>query len=90
MSCIEVKTNSKSLTNIFCFLSFCNRFYVNLQKGKTIYPHPQITLHFNSRIFYGVCAPYVVMNCWKNGSWEHEERHEGHLSWMPGRDFLLT
>ncbi|XP_076620786.1 galectin-8 isoform X1 [Colletes latitarsis] len=65
-------------------------FYVNLQKGKMIYPHPIITFHFNPRFMYGNCAPYVVMNCWMNGSWAHEERHEGHLSWMPGRDFLLT
>ncbi|XP_043251386.1 galectin-9-like isoform X3 [Colletes gigas] len=65
-------------------------FYVNLQKGKMIYPHPIITFHFNPRFMYGNCAPYVVMNCWMNGSWAHEERHDGHLSWMPGRDFLLT
>ncbi|XP_031835124.1 galectin-8 isoform X2 [Nomia melanderi] len=65
-------------------------FYVNLQKGKMIYPHPIIALHLNPRFLYGSSAPYVVMNCWSNGSWEHEERHEGHLSWMPGRDFLLT
>ncbi|XP_020290707.1 galectin-9-like [Pseudomyrmex gracilis] len=64
-------------------------FYVNLQKGKTIYPHPIIPLHLNPRFLYGSSAPYVVMNCW-NGAWGHEERHQGHLSWMPGRDFLLT
>lgn len=66
------------------------RFYVNLQKGKTIYPHPVIPLHLNPRFLYGSNAPYVVMNCWNNGAWSHEERHQGHLSWMPGRDFLLT
>lgn len=65
-------------------------FYVNLQKGKAIYPHPIIALHLNPRFSYGSSAPYVVMNCWINGSWGHEERHHGHLSWMPGRDFLLT
>ncbi|EZA48981.1 hypothetical protein DMN91_011575 [Ooceraea biroi] len=65
-------------------------FYVNLQKGKTIYPHPIIPLHLNPRFLYGSSAPYVVMNCWSNGAWSHEERHQGQLSWMPGRDFLLT
>ncbi|XP_077255256.1 galectin-4 [Temnothorax americanus] len=65
-------------------------FYVNLQKGKAIYPHPVIPLHLNPRFLYGTSAPYVVMNCWNNGVWSHEERHQGHLSWMPGRDFLLT
>ncbi|XP_011647063.2 galectin-related protein B-like [Pogonomyrmex barbatus] len=64
-------------------------FYVNLQKGKTIYPHPIIPLHLNPRFLYGNSAPYVVMNCWNCGTWAHEERHQGHLSWMPGRDFLL-
>ncbi|XP_060814297.1 galectin-6-like [Bombus pascuorum] len=65
-------------------------FYVNLQKGKAVYPHPAIALHLNPRFLYGSSAPYVVMNCWSNGSWGREERHSGHLSWMPGRDFLLT
>lgn len=65
-------------------------FYVNLQKGRAIYPHPAIALHLNPRFLYGSSAPYVVMNCWTNGCWGHEERHGGHLSWMPGRDFLLT
>lgn len=65
-------------------------FYVNLQKGKAIYPHPIIALHLNPRFLYGSNVPYVVMNFWTNGSWGHEERHLGHLSWMPGRDFLLT
>lgn len=72
-----------------CITIFC-RFYVNLQRGKTIYPHPLIPLHLNPRFLYGNSAPYVVMNCWNNGTWDHEERHQGHLSWMPGRDFLLT
>ncbi|KYN21885.1 hypothetical protein ALC57_05727 [Trachymyrmex cornetzi] len=66
------------------------RFHINLQKGKTIYPHPVILLHLNPRFFYGNSEPYVVMNCWNNGAWGHEERHQGQLSWMPGRDFVLT
>lgn len=65
-------------------------FYVNLQKGDTIYPHPIIALHLNPRFLYGSGEPYVVMNCWVDGGWKNEERHAGHLSWMPGRDFLLT
>ncbi|KAG7206628.1 hypothetical protein KM043_000307 [Ampulex compressa] len=65
-------------------------FYVNLQMGKTIYPHPVIALHLNPRFLYGSSVPYVVMNCWIAGTWSNEERHQGHLSWMPGREFLLT
>lgn len=65
-------------------------FYVNLQRGDVIYPHPQIALHLNPRFMYGRVPPCVVMNSWHDGSWGPEERHIGHLSWMPGRGFLLT
>ncbi|XP_066603032.1 galectin-8-like isoform X2 [Prorops nasuta] len=64
-------------------------FYLNLQKGKNIYPHPEIPLHLNPRFLYGNSYPCVVMNCWTNGKWSNEERHQGQLSWMPGREFLL-
>ncbi|XP_034936529.1 galectin-8-like isoform X2 [Chelonus insularis] len=65
-------------------------FYVNLQNSPLLFPHPDIALHLNPRFQYGHQTPCVVMNCWTNGSWQHEERHEGQLSWGPGRDFLLT
>ncbi|XP_012271962.1 galectin-6 [Orussus abietinus] len=65
-------------------------FYLNLQKGKFIYPHPVIALHLNPRFLYGRSPPCVVLNCWQNGSWSREERQEGHLFWGPGREFLLT
>ncbi|KAH0539577.1 galectin-9-like isoform X1 [Cotesia glomerata] len=65
-------------------------FYVNLQSSPLMYPHPDIALHLNPRFYHGNRSPFVVMNCWKAGSWGHEERHEGHLSWAPGREFLLT
>lgn len=63
---------------------------MNLQRGNLIYPHPEIALHINPRFHYGNAPACVVMNCWTEGKWSHEERHEGHLSWGPGRDFLLT
>ncbi|XP_015600752.1 galectin-8 isoform X1 [Cephus cinctus] len=65
-------------------------FYVNLQKGKAIYPHPEIALHVNPRFLYGTSPPCMVMNCWTNGAWSHEERHQGNLFWLPGRDFFLV
>ncbi|XP_008555372.1 galectin-9 [Microplitis demolitor] len=65
-------------------------FYVNLQSSPLMYPHPDIALHINPRFQHGNRPPHVVMNCWKAGSWGREERHEGHLSWAPGREFLLT
>ncbi|XP_012266424.2 galectin-4-like isoform X2 [Athalia rosae] len=65
-------------------------FYINLQKGQTIYPHPEIGLHLNPRFLFGTAQQCVVMNCWRDGSWEHEERHEGVLSWGPGREFEFT
>ncbi|XP_058803209.1 galectin-4-like isoform X2 [Phymastichus coffea] len=64
-------------------------FYVNLQRGKTIYPHPEIALHLNPRYHYGNAPSCLVMNCWSDGSWQKEERHHGQ-SWTPGREFLLT
>ena len=63
---------------------------MNLQQGNLIYPHPEIALHINPRFHYGNAPACVVMNCWNEGKWSNEERHEGHLSWGPGRDFLLT
>ncbi|KAF7998173.1 hypothetical protein HCN44_009571 [Aphidius gifuensis] len=65
-------------------------FTINLQRGPLIYPHPEIALHLNPRFLFGNRPSCVVMNCWTSGSWCREERHEGHLSWGPGRDFLLT
>ncbi|XP_043277949.1 galectin-9-like [Venturia canescens] len=65
-------------------------FYVNLQRGEMLYPHPEIALHLNPRFQYGSRTACVVMNCWAEGAWSSEERHEGQLSWGPGRDFLLT
>lgn len=65
-------------------------FYVNLQRGDLIYPHPEIALHINPRFHYGNAPACVVINCWTEGKWSNEERHEGYLSWGPGREFLLT
>ncbi|XP_011310382.1 galectin-4-like, partial [Fopius arisanus] len=65
-------------------------FYVNLQRSQLYYPHPDIALHLNPRFLFGNHPSCVVMNCWTNGAWSAEERHEGQLSWGPGRDFLLT
>ncbi|KAL7286080.1 hypothetical protein TKK_0019596 [Trichogramma kaykai] len=64
-------------------------FYINLQKGRMIYPHPSIALHLNPRYHYGNQPSCMVMNCWSNGSWDREERHDGQ-TWMPGREFLLS
>ncbi|XP_076659628.1 galectin-8 [Halictus rubicundus] len=90
---VELKTEFKRGTILFVagrLKLLPHSFIVNLQNGKVIYPHPIIPLHLNPRFLYGSNAPYVVMNSWSNGSWGHEERHQGHLSWMPGRNFLLT
>ncbi|KAK0181777.1 hypothetical protein PV327_004028 [Microctonus hyperodae] len=65
-------------------------FYINLQKSSLLYPHPEIPLHLNPRFQYGIRSSCVVMNCWTEGAWGREERHNGYLSWAPGREFLLT
>lgn len=55
-----------------------------------LYPHPEIALHLNPRFQYGIRSACVVMNCWTEGAWGREERHNGYLCWAPGREFLLT
>lgn len=64
-------------------------FFINLQKGSMIYPHPAIALHVNPRYHYGNQPSCLVMNCWNNGSWHKEQRHTGQI-WTPGREFLLS
>ncbi|XP_014218529.1 galectin-8 [Copidosoma floridanum] len=63
-------------------------FYINLQKGKSVYPHPIIALHLNPRYYYGNQPSCLIMNSWNSGMWDKEERHEGQ-SWTPGREFSL-
>lgn len=88
-NCIKLKNYFFRICQLIIVI-FVFSFIINLQKNKAIYPHPVIAFHLNPRFHYGNVPTCVVMNYWINGSWGNEERHEGHLSWMPGREFLLT
>ncbi|KAJ8674243.1 hypothetical protein QAD02_005505 [Eretmocerus hayati] len=64
-------------------------FFINLQKGNMVYPHPIIALHINPRYHYGNAPSCLVMNSWNNGIWGDEEKQFGQC-WTPGREFCLT
>lgn len=67
-------------------------FYINLQDGARIWPHPNIPLHLNPR--FGLNAKKNVMcrNSWLNGSWGEEERCPAtdRNAFMPGVRFHLV
>lgn len=60
-------------------------FYVNLQSGSYVCPHPIIPLHINPRFRAGYT---MVRNAWVKGKWGTEEKaHCSHF--RPGRPFCL-
>ncbi|KAH8323242.1 hypothetical protein KR067_003329 [Drosophila pandora] len=69
-------------------------FYINLQEGQDIWPHPVIAFHLNprfSRSGGGAIGKAVVCrNAWENGQWGEEERSELDTNFRPGRTFSLA
>ncbi|XP_020800902.1 galectin-9 isoform X1 [Drosophila serrata] len=69
-------------------------FYINLQRGQDIWPHPVIAFHLNprfSKASSGALGKAVVCrNAWLNGSWAEEERSELDTNFRPGRTFILV
>ena len=64
-------------------------FYVNLQQGDKIWPHPTIAFHFNPR-FANVGGKHIVCrNSWFDGKWDHEERSEINTDFLPSRPFHM-
>ncbi|XP_044732270.1 galectin-9-like isoform X2 [Chrysoperla carnea] len=63
-------------------------FFVNLQNGEHVWPHPEIPLHVNTR-FVQKGEMYLVRNSWKNGQWGSEERAVTN-KFQPGRPFILS
>jgi len=64
-------------------------FYINLQDGAQLWPHPIIPLHLNPR-FSGVAGENVfVRNAWLDGHWGSEERTRG-FQFSPGAPFSLA
>ncbi|XP_030745770.1 galectin-4-like isoform X3 [Sitophilus oryzae] len=64
-------------------------FYVNLQVGDKLWPHPVIPLHLNPRFYTSYGNHLFVRNSWENGSWGAEERTAG-FQFTPGRKFHLA
>ncbi|KAH8262299.1 hypothetical protein KR038_000358 [Drosophila bunnanda] len=69
-------------------------FYINLQRGQDIWPHPVIAFHLNprfSKASSGALGKAVVCrNAWVNGAWAEEERSELDTNFRPGRTFILV
>lgn len=64
-------------------------FYVNLQHGEHIWPHPTIAFHLNPR-FANIGGKHVIVkNSWLDGKWDREERGEIHTDFMPSRVFHM-
>ncbi|XP_055297015.1 galectin-4-like isoform X2 [Sitodiplosis mosellana] len=64
-------------------------FYINLQQGDIIWPHPSIPFHFNVRFTTIGGKNVIVKNSWLDGRWDREERSEIHTDFMPSRIFHL-
>ncbi|XP_023165754.1 galectin-9 isoform X3 [Drosophila hydei] len=69
-------------------------FYINLQQGHNIWPHPVIAFHLNPRFSQNstgaIGKAIVCRNAWYNGSWAEEERSELDTNFSPGRTFSLV
>ncbi|XP_055375875.1 galectin-4-like isoform X2 [Condylostylus longicornis] len=66
-------------------------FFINLQSGHNIWPHPTIPFHFNPRFAVdGKHLKHIICkNSWIDGKWNQEERNEIISEFAPGRDFCL-
>ncbi|XP_030565078.1 galectin-9 isoform X2 [Drosophila novamexicana] len=69
-------------------------FYINLQQGQNIWPHPVIAFHLNPRFSQtssgAIGKAVVCRNAWYDGSWAQEERSELDTNLRPGRTFSLA
>ncbi|KAL7742473.1 hypothetical protein ACLKA6_019101 [Drosophila palustris] len=69
-------------------------FYINLQQGQNIWPHPIIAFHLNPRFSQSgsgaIGKAVVCRNAWYNGGWAQEERSELDTNLRPGRTFTLA
>lgn len=72
-----------------CVKVLPHSFYLNLQSGQHIWPHPIIAFHVNPR-FKGVGGKHVITrNSWHDGKWDREERSELTTDFMPSRAFHM-
>ncbi|XP_060532035.1 galectin-8-like isoform X2 [Cylas formicarius] len=64
-------------------------FYINLQEGRHLWPHPVIPLHLNPRFYTSYGNHLFVRNSWTNGDWGAEERTPG-FQFTPGSPFNVA
>lgn len=68
-------------------------FYINLQNGCDIWPHPEIALHLNTLFTKqntgAIGRTTLVRNAWKDGGWGVEERSDLLTHLRPGKLFSM-
>lgn len=65
-------------------------FYINLQQGKQIWPHPVINLHVNVRFRRMTSTGRsVLVNSWDEGKWGSEEFASEDCFFLPGHEFMI-
>lgn len=79
----------KSLSSVM-FLSDFIRFFINLQHGKLLWPHPNISFHTSVRFKYKSESVHkVVCNSYSNDVWVNEEIPSMECPYDPGRSFVM-
>ncbi|KAJ8985473.1 hypothetical protein NQ317_015012 [Molorchus minor] len=64
-------------------------FYINLQVGTQLWPHPIVPLHLNPRFRALHGKHLLVRNAWIDGAWGSEERTAG-VQFSPGAPFSIA
>ncbi|XP_018327387.1 galectin-6 isoform X2 [Agrilus planipennis] len=64
-------------------------FYINLQEGFHLWPHPIIHLHINPRFLGATDKNQLIKNSWIDDQWGTEERCVA-FPFRPGKEFCMT
>lgn len=64
-------------------------FYINLQQGCQLWPHPNVHLHLNPRFAAEDSEHVVVVNGWMRGSWGSEQIYN-RCRFRPGEPFSIV
>ncbi|XP_034257070.1 galectin-9-like isoform X2 [Thrips palmi] len=64
-------------------------FYINLQQGSQLWPHPNVHFHLNPRFAAEDSEHVVVVNGWMHGSWGTEQRYNK-CRFRPGEPFTIV
>lgn len=65
-------------------------FFINLQHGKLLWPHPNISFHTSVRFKYKAESVHkVICNSYKNDVWGNEEIPDMECPYDPGRAFVM-